>query len=475
MYAVANGLPDSADIAREKLDEGHQPPLYYWIIGACVKGLGVSAKHMTWVRNPEFDSGTVRGHANIFDNAAVRQSNSGADIAKLHVLRFANAVIGALLFWWLWRAVAEIALDPTLALVAVSIWASSAQATWMGAVIGNDLLAALLSAVALFYWSRGLRRAAILDFAIVGAFLGLALLTKMTAAFLYAGICALSLHSLWRTRLHVGRFLAMMVIPLAVGGWSVLRSMTLHTAPHSPSLDVAWSEGAIRYVASWLFAVIRSLYTLLFSSIGLVGQSNILLPGWYYGLYLGVGAFIVVGIYRYDRRPCASAIPVAVWASALGACLFWIAGVSWFRASEHLLAGRFLYPFAAGFLALGVFGIAAARNRGVSPSWQGPLTALLVGATAIVAFLPQSLWIEAGESLVERAGFSRPASYYAELLSAVVTMAAVSALVVRLLSSRRGAEWIQKLRLPRVAFVVALVCFALNLLTLFGYVAPLYD
>ncbi len=178
-------LPAQADIIADSLWEGHQAPLYYAALSVILSATGFSLSDIVWTPNPRFDQSSVPGRANLFDNSAIRAAASPRDLALFHLLRVPNALLLALTVWWLWRGlVILLGGMEALSLLVTGVWAFAAQTTFMGGVVGNDMPAAALSALAFLYLARAQNKPGLADLTRAAFVLALAILTKMTVVFL---------------------------------------------------------------------------------------------------------------------------------------------------------------------------------------------------------------------------------------------------------------------------------------------------
>ncbi|MFZ5433461.1 MAG: ArnT family glycosyltransferase, partial [Calditrichota bacterium] len=180
-------LPGHDDIGNLNLAEGFQAPLYHFLIGTIISSLNFSISDINWIDNLSFDGTSRIGKASILNNKATRDGSSRDSIIAYHILRIPNAVFGALMVWWLWLGLVRSNVREEIALLISGLFASTAEATFMAGVVGNDMLAGAFSALAFIYFVRSEHSISNKDFIIACIILSLGILTKMTVLFLWMG------------------------------------------------------------------------------------------------------------------------------------------------------------------------------------------------------------------------------------------------------------------------------------------------
>ncbi len=348
---VHHRLPDGHTVWSGQAAEGFQPPLYHIVIAALSYLVGFNLDDVHWVSNPLFDTVST-GQPNLYDNAATRAVSRSWALIGFHILRLPNAIFAGLTFWWLWLGLSRLFKSESLALGAVSAWAFMPQTTHMGGVVGNDMLAACLSSLAFLMLIRAGSSSGTREYWKVAVLLGLAIMTKMTGLFVYGGIClTLLLNGTWRRRPRA--FLLVAILPVLIGGWAVIRSTQLHIPPIETKWIISLSDGAYLYAKSWIIQFLRAIQSGLWSTIGQPGWGWLVMPTWYYGIYIAAGIVVVQYCRKKKKvRENSERLPAEAIAYLIGCAIFFFMTVYWFRESSERLAGRLFYPFAAGPLAL---------------------------------------------------------------------------------------------------------------------------
>ena len=218
--------PDPA--ASTRMDERHQPPLYYWTAAVAAWRHPEPKTDREFPGNPHF-LGTHRGNL----NPKVHADPSSAP--ALYSARLASLAFGALgLIATYWAAC--LWLPGSAALLAVALLAFHPAWLHLSVTCSNDLAVAAMCALVLAWATRlALGRnpeeppdATDRDWLILGLLMSLALLTKASAIFL-ATVVALLCLDLWRrerprTALRAGTLSILGWLPLSLAWWAYGRS-----------------------------------------------------------------------------------------------------------------------------------------------------------------------------------------------------------------------------------------------------------
>ncbi len=468
-------LPDEQDLVQSNLAEGFQAPLYHSLIALLIAPTGFHDQDIVWVDNPNFAGSSTPGLVSKTDPEATRRLTPTQTWLAYWVLRLPNALFGALMVWWCYRAVAMLTGVPQLSLMIVGLWASTTGATFMAGVVGNDMLAATLSALALLLFVKARRDSSLRGYVWASVVLSLAVLTKMTALMLWVGYWAWLAWRAYRTR-DWKPLLIVTLVPLVLSGWSIFRSLTLHERWALDDRVVSLSGGLIPYAKSWFIVFVKTIQLTLTTGVGVVGLADVYMPGWYYGLFFGIAALILIYAWRLLKFRQWNESTVWSVPSLIGVVLLFLLSLHWFRESGECMHSRLFFPYLPGIFLLCASAMKSADDRAImSPSRQRLAT--IAGIAAIIVLLvPDTVWTRFLAPLVSWAKVDRPVSEYTALLDRWLVAAGVTLLIL-VVWNRWGTSWWSRLRAgqpARIATTVLLPLFALNLLLLFFYVRQFY-
>jgi len=387
-------LPDAALI--QSFDTGawgefHQPILYYALAALPVRALGDDGfDHFEERLNPTYGYRfEVPGNdnKNLFLHArAERFPYAESAIARtVHLLRLLSVAFGAGtalagygVFRLLWPD------RPDRRLLALAALVFMPQFAYMSSVVTNDALSYLLITLSLYLLLRQVRdgpswrRAALL-----GAVMGLALLTKLSAAFLIfpAAVTTLLDRRSWR-----GAALTVALVAL-IAGWWYARNWALYDDPTGVEVLFRWSapseqirDGGVAFDIGWQrFGFAYETFWARF------GGGSVAVSSAIYRFFDGLAALALAGagfqLLRALRRPVAPqdrryAAVMAVYGLAWLAAAFYWASRVWSGNQ-----GRFLLPGIAAWAALIAFGLDAWTPRRL----RAPVTLAVALALAGVA------------------------------------------------------------------------------------------
>ena len=202
--------------------EAHQPPLYYLLLAGWQRLAGQSPR----IPHPGAKSlQTARGSY---------AHHSAADLRFLLWLRIPNIVLGALTIWFTFLAARLITSDPWTPVVAASIVGFLPRIVFLSAFVTNDnlvnLLGAILTFTALGYTLSPTRW----RMSLVGAVVGLLIITKFSALPLAAIILVLAFRQregLRRAELVILGLLSCVV----VSGWYLIQNTVRYGDPFALS------------------------------------------------------------------------------------------------------------------------------------------------------------------------------------------------------------------------------------------------
>jgi hypothetical protein len=472
---VTKTLPDARAARERNLVEALQPPLYHVLLAVGIGITGFSDRDMVWVPNPRYDGTPRRGSANINDNAAVRAATPARTIAAYHLLRLFNAVLGGLTVWWLWRGITLATDAPALALLSVSLWAGTAQAAFMSGVIGNDILAACLSAWSFVLLMKGHKSdspwRALAASAIV---LSLALLTKTTTLLLWGTLLVFGLRRRKQDLVRTGLWL---FIPALLAGWSVARSLRLHDLGQLVARVEAGGGGLTHVAKAYAISMLKTLQSSFYSGIALPGVATVYFPGWYYGLYAAVLLLISAGVWRVTHaRAWREPSRIGFAFAGASAILFAAATVLFWD-----LASRLYYVYLPGLLTVAAsvmdFEIKTSDVKSSKPRWSS-LLLIISGISGVLSLLPQTFWNPLMERWVVWAHVGHETEYYSDLIRRYFSLVFVAGVIIwwwnahgraffpRIFASDRGLA---------AAVITSGGLILLNLMMLLFYVAPFYS
>jgi hypothetical protein len=295
------GLPvQDGSFDRLSSGEYHQAPLYYILVGRLIAGIDQNDFHELVQPNPQANVGDPfrAGNKNLMLYSAAQRPLQNTNLA-LHVGRWFSLFLGALtlLFTYLtarlvfpgsfilpWLVLATVATIPQFAFISTSF--------------SNDNLAVMLAAVVIYWLARLLARedrAPVLwwEWAVLGALLGLAALSKIhvLSLFALAILVALWLGARRRSwRLPLAALLLVFPLVLAIAGWWYWRNY--HLYGNLLGVTPLWTRGSPPALGDF-WGEMRGLR---FSFWGLFGWFNVPLPRWTYRVLDAVSLAAVLGL-----------------------------------------------------------------------------------------------------------------------------------------------------------------------------------
>jgi len=395
--------------------EGSQPPLYYALMAAATYWIDTSdINTVRWI-NPHADNGVITpdGNNNIIVHTYREAWPWSGTVLAVRLIRFLSVLMGAGTVYFTYRLALELAPGRDgLALAAAAFTAFTPMFVFISASVNNDNLAILLSAAILWLLARWLRGAAprrAWEYALLGALLGAAALSKTSALGLWglagAVILWLQVRDIRRTPRKEGgqatndegrkggfssfvvrrsSLLITFIVAISLSGWWFVRNFILYhdwlgwTAfldtvgrrPHPASLLQLWGERVGFVQAYW----------------GLFGGVSVPMPDWTYLVLNGIVALAIAGLILGVAR--------AVWLrqTRLEQLLGWgllaawlvlilVGLVQWTRLT-WASQGRLIFP------AISAIGVMA--TAGLARLWRGlpgPAVAFMGLLTATVPFM----------------------------------------------------------------------------------------
>ncbi len=407
--AQGNGLPvQDPQNQGPWAQEGSQAPLYYLAAGWLTAGIDQDDFAAMAVRNPRANIGDplYPGNKNFMLYSGRWQPLQGANLA-MHMGRWLSLLLGAVTLWCTWRlAVLAFPGRVALPLLAMALVAAIPQFLFLSASLSNDNAVIAASSFTLFWLARLLvkpDREAVRwwEWGVLGVALGAAALSKLQGLGLVPLSGLVVLWLAWRRRawLLLAEATLFAGLPaLAIAGWWFWRNIALYG--DWSGLGHLMAINGRRQDALTLAAFLPEFDGLRFSSWGLFGWFNILLPAWFYRLMdavtvVGLGGALLLTLRRWRTRTSDGDRSIYVvlmlwtWLAMMALLLlYWTVQATGSQ-------GRLLFPAIAAFVTLLAGGIdfwlrwLPARGRGVV--W-GALLGVLVAMSlyALGWLLPRS-------------------------------------------------------------------------------------
>lgn len=318
---------------------------------------------------------------------------SGPGLAII-VIRLFSLCLGAVSIALLYRLIRR-ALPgmPFVAIAGAAILALNPEFLFISASVNNDnLMAALAIWCLILLVEAGERGATAHTAVLIGASLGLALLTKFTALGLLPLAALAFAFGFWRTRIvrYVTLYPAIAFgLALLISGWWYLRNYLLYGDP--TGLSVFLKIVNTRNPPPPLYELIfQELEGFRISFWALFGGVNLLAPPAIYQIYDVLVVAAILGLafsgFKAFRARSVPGNP-SLFVTAL--LLVWAAAVSYglLRWSQSTLAsqGRLLFPAMPGIALLFAYGLVGWASAPVQRRLTAGLTVALAG---IALFLP---------------------------------------------------------------------------------------
>jgi len=383
--------------------EGSQPPLYYMLLAALTRGLGLPLNdfEILYHPNPHAAPGDASRVAN--RNLALHGPMEsfpwrGAALT-LHFWRAVSVLLSALTVFATVQAIALLFPGhPSLSLGAGLLVALNPMFLFISGSINNDNLVNATAALTLWLLALRLRRGfAVRRVVGLGLALGAAALAKLSGLVLWplTAVFLLGIATRERRWARGLREIAVVFgIALSLCAWWFIRNLILYRDPTGLSvmLDIAGRRSATWADLAGEFEGFRRSFW------GVFGAMNVLMPVWAYeALDLGTALAILGLVLRVGRvawearraRRWGEPWAIGLWLLAYGILLFG----AFLRWTSQTMAsqGRLMFP-AIGPIALALWAgweeVAGRIGRGCR--WWTPLPAAFLGSLALWAPL---LWI----------------------------------------------------------------------------------
>ena len=325
--ATGGGLPvQRASEQSFWRQEGSQPPFYYALSALLTAWASTDDMAALLYRNPHARLGEPAATENL--NMYIHTSQEafpwhGTALA-VHLIRFFSVWLGAGTILCTYTMSRDFfPRQPVIAIAAMAINAFIPMFVFISASVNNDNLVILLSSLALLLLVRVIRRGASVWLLLeVGAVIGLACLTKLSALGLLPLAClALALRYI-RTPRHnrerpwfliFARWIgecALIIVPASlVAGWWYVRNWLFYGDPLGLDMMVTIAGG--RPPLRTLSELVGEFRGFRYSFWGVLGGFNVLLrPTWVYVLLDFLFVLSLVGLAAWTRRAWRKREPV---------------------------------------------------------------------------------------------------------------------------------------------------------------------
>jgi 4-amino-4-deoxy-L-arabinose transferase-like glycosyltransferase len=398
-FLVSNlSLPGPED-SISALDELTHPPLYY-IVTAMLTSWVDTSDNLKPVENPFAPTGTMEGGANRFIHSNIEAFPYHGTVLAVHMARLVSIVMGTLSAFITYKLGRLLFPDRhDIALGATAINAFSPGFLFMSAIINNDIMITLFTALTLWFTVRViLCDTELRDLLALGICTGLALLSKYNAlALVPLAIISVGVAVAKRVRrrrslvMSLGGAFLLLLSAVLISAWWFMRSVALFGAPTTRSTRIV--AQFLQDLRNPLAGLTRIDWNLLpdglryfFKSFwGVFGWGNIDASIWVYqvcGLLCLAGLVgLVLFLLGKARRPVKFATLLLLVAFMLFSIL---AIYRTLTLSDSILRGRYALPTMSGvsiLLALGVTQLTP-RRLGRIPIFLAGLTVLVLGLVA---------------------------------------------------------------------------------------------
>jgi 4-amino-4-deoxy-L-arabinose transferase-like glycosyltransferase len=409
--------------------EGSQPPLYYALAALISRSVAEDDPARVLRPNPHANIGAVMpdGNANMALHTAVESFPYRGTVLAIHLVRAYSVLLGAVTVLFTYAIGMELLPDrPALALAAAGVVAFTPMFLFISGSVNNDNLVVALATVALWQMLRLVRLGPTAPrWALLGATIGLAALTKLSGLALVApaGLALVWLtwrrRQQWRMALWGGLCIVGGVALLA--GWWYYRNWRLYGDPLG--LNVFLTIAGRRAVRPSLVELLGEWSSLVKSYWGVFGGMNVVPPEWFYGLLNGLAILALLGLaLEAGRRLVHRRWPDPEALFRFGLVALWpvIVMASLVRWTMMTMAsqGRLIFPAIASISYLLVLGLGAwaPRRRALPGLVAMAIMAVLAGWTpfgviapayapprllteAEVAAIPERLDLQVGEGM----------------------------------------------------------------------------
>ena len=366
------------------LDQSHQPPLYYLVTGALTAWVDRSHPLQPAINLFAFD-GSNRHGARIVLRTAAEDFPWQGTVLALHAARVVSALLGTLMVFLIAHLAARIfPTSPAAAAFATALAAFNPQALFMAAMVNNDVMIGLIGAAVLLVavtLMQDANETRLRYFVLLGALLGLALLSKRTSYGLLLFAALLLLGLAWRRKWSLGqlivRAVAVAVPAVLISAPYFIRNLALYGTLIAdrkidnplftqPDAALLGAGTAVALRDGWVAQIFVNGFRTFW---GTFGWGNVPLPEWAYFVFLAITVIGAVGfIFAVWRAaPTQRFVLIGLLICFISMGLPSVAQAVFFQ-NPQLFVGRYLMP-ALGAVAIGI----AAGWHFWSQQWKRPI------------------------------------------------------------------------------------------------------
>ncbi len=351
------------DLVKDAGAAGHeiwQTPSYYYFISPVVGLMNGGEPHETAPLNPGYQA----GYSNLVHvHTAAEMFPYAGTTAAVHLARLITTIFGVGVILAAYGLAQSV--WPRAALIAAALVAFNPQFVFMSSVISNDVPAACLAGLTIWWLSRGFQRTTrgARWPIVLGALWGLAILTKLNNVVLAVpiGLGLLIMHwplrQQWRRALIDGLLIAVLAA-LVAGWWFVLNQIRYQDwLAWQPMLNMV---GGLQRTQSLSWDQVLAYSTGLLTSFWLnIGYGFRGADGFYVffnllllAAVLGLGLWLWTQLRQRSFRVLLQAGIIGVWVIAA-----FISLLQWMRLLTATDQGRLLFPVLSGLAVLLAIGL----------------------------------------------------------------------------------------------------------------------
>jgi hypothetical protein len=369
------------------LGESHQPPLYY-LLGAWVTS-SIDTRGFQAIANPDFRLDSSQTPNVLLHTRREAFPYEGAPLAW-HLVRLLSLAMGAVTIWATWRIAREsLPGRPWIAFGAAAFVALLPEFLFISAVVNNDNLVVMLSALAVLVVLRARRQMFHWrDVVVLGLLLGLAPFTKMSGFVLWpfsAGVILFGRHARGEGKAAVLRLAVCFAIAAGlIAPWLINNLVRYGDAlGWSLVLMAVPTRQAPMGMADWV-SLLRGLFLSFWGRFG--GAAHLGMADAVYASLGGFGLVALLGWFRHahDARQGQTEEGVLglagtfalFWLIMLGAHLRWTLAVLGTDQARQLFPGL---PLLAVILVAGLARLFGSRAHMAIAVWSAAACLLAVG------------------------------------------------------------------------------------------------
>lgn len=392
------------------LQEGAQPPLYYWLAATLVGSLPHKQAEALASPNRYANIGEPLRPDNknrVLHDLQQESSPSQPEVLFPHLLRLVSTVLAVGTLWAIYQ-VGRLTFPNrhALALGMMGLVAFMPQFLFLSASVNNDnmiILVATLTLVLLVTWLRTPQLPNRLQVGALGALLGLGPLAKLGGLLLWPLALGTMVRLAWRA--HNLRWLVLATVlafglASAICGWWFVRNQQLYGDPSGISAHIGALGGERRDLPTRLQTILGEFRGFRYSFWALFGWFNILTPDPFYWLMdgltllglVGFGLFLIRSLPQYPQFTREIVILALAWLGLV------VVGLLRWTMLVKASQGRLIYPALGAIALILVVGWAELIPRRL----RQPLGIVALGVWATCAALVALLVLQPAYALPER-------------------------------------------------------------------------